>query len=74
MPWTLKLAAVVLLALCLISPCGANKSPPTAGSDALDLLSGVSGTYTHFVEDDLSVSVSYDLRDDSQIPFSFVTG
>lgn len=54
----------------------ANQAPPAgrAASEPLNLLSGVSGAYTHFVDDDLSVTVSYDLQDDSAVPFSFVTG
>eukprot|EP00904_Undaria_pinnatifida_P013799 jgi/Undpi1/954/HiC_scaffold_10.g04418.m1 len=43
-------------------------------SEPLNLLSGVTGAYTHFVDDDLSVTVSYDLQDDSAVPLSFVTG
>ncbi|CAM9818682.1 unnamed protein product [Ectocarpus sp. 13 AM-2016] len=63
----------VLLALLSCSTTNAGRS--TAGSsDPMDLLSSVSGTYTHFVDDDLSVTVSYDLQDDSSIPFSYLTG
>ncbi|CAB1097469.1 unnamed protein product [Ectocarpus sp. CCAP 1310/34] len=62
-----------LLALLSCSTTNAGRS--TAGSnDPMDLLSSVSGTYTHFVDDDLSVTVSYDLQDDSSIPFSYLTG
>lgn len=49
---------------------GARKS----GGGGGDLLSGVSGTYTHFHDDDLFFTVAYDLQDDSSVPFSYVTG
>ncbi|CAM9289153.1 unnamed protein product, partial [Scytosiphon promiscuus] len=62
-----------LLAFLVADPGRAGK-PSGSGSEPRDLLSGVSGTYTHFVDDDLSVTVSYDLQDDSSVPFSFVTG
>lgn len=44
------------------------------GADPLDFLSSIKGAYTHFVDDDLSVTLSYDLHDDSNMPFSFLTG
>lgn len=44
------------------------------GADPLDFLSSITGAYTHFVDDDMSVTLSYDLHDDSNMPFSFLTG
>lgn len=59
----------------MLSSSTTNAGRSSGGSgDPMDLLSSVSGTYTHFVDDDLSVTVSYDLRDDSSVPFSYVTG
>lgn len=67
--------AVFMASICASFAC-ANQAPPAAGgmSEPLNLLSGVTGAYTHFVDDDLSVTVSYDLQDDSAVPLSFVTG
>lgn len=42
--------------------------------EALDFLSTVTGTFTKMLDDDLSLTVSYDLADDSRVPISFVTG
>lgn len=55
-----------------MATAGAKKAP--SGVEPLDLLSGLTGTYTHFVDDELSVSVSYDLQDDTKVPLSFITG
>lgn len=49
------------------------KNAPS-GVEPLDLLSGFAGTYTHFVDDELSVTVSYDLQDDTHAPLSYITG
>lgn len=67
--------AVAMASIFAALAC-ANQAPSGAGaaSEPLNLLSGVSGAYTHVVDDDLSVTVSYDLQDDSAVPFSFVTG
>lgn len=65
---------VAALLAFLAADTGSAGKPNSGGGEPLDLLSGVSGTYTHFVDDDLSVTVSYDLQDDSSVPFSFVTG
>lgn len=62
------------LLVFLVTHPGSAGKPSGGGSEPLDLLSGVSGTYTHFVDDDLSVTVSYDLQDDSSVPFSYMTG
>lgn len=64
------------MASMLYSLACANQAPPAGGaaSEPLNLLSGVSGAYTHFFDDDLSVTVNYDLQDESAVPFSFVTG
>lgn len=70
MPWRWRIAA--LLALVSADVVGARKSGGGGGGG--DLLSGVSGTYTHFHDDDLSFTVAYDLQDDSSVPFSYVTG
>lgn len=45
-----------------------------AGVGPLEMLSGLTGTYTHVVDDDLAVTLSYDLQYDSFIPWSFLTG
>lgn len=71
-PWRWRIAALLAL-LCAADVAGARKSAG-GGGDPMDFLSGVSGTYTHLVDDDLSVTISYDLQDDSSVPFSFVTG
>lgn len=74
-PWRWRLAALLAL-MCDVS--GARKSSAAVvgggGGEPLDFLSGVSGTYTHCVDDDLSVTISYDLQDDSTVPWSYVTG
>lgn len=44
------------------------------GGDVLDILSSVKGSFTQTLDDDLSLTVSYDLADDSRVPISFVTG
>lgn len=44
------------------------------GVGPLDVLSGVTGTYTHLIDNDLAVTLSYDLQYDSFVPFSFLTG
>lgn len=64
------------MALMFTSLACANQFPPAGGAanEPVNLLSGVTGAYTHFVDDDLSVTVNYDLQDDSAVPFSFVTG
>lgn len=66
-----------LLVMATVYLAGARKAPEAVGGgsgEVMDLLSSVRGTYTHFVDDDLSVTVSYDLQDDSRVPLSFVTG
>lgn len=69
MPWRWRI--VTLLALVSADVVGARES---GGGGGGDLLSGVSGTYTHFHDDDLFFTVAYDLQDDSSVPFSYVTG
>lgn len=65
-----------LLSVCLeflsMATVGAKSAP--SGVEPLDLLSGFAGTYTHFVDDELSVTVSYDLQDDTHAPLSYITG
>ena len=68
MPWRWRIAA--LLALVCAEVVSAKKS----GGGGGDLFSGVSGTYTHFHDDDLFFTVAYDLQDDSSVPLSYVTG
>lgn len=72
MPWRWRIAA--LLALVSADAVDARKSGGGGGGNGSDLLSSVSGTYTHFHDDDLSFTVAYDLQDDSSVPFSYITG
>lgn len=66
--WRWRIAG--LLALLPVGFASARKSAGGGG----DFLSAVSGTYTHVLEEDLQVTIAYDLQDDSSVPFSYVTG
>lgn len=72
MPWRWRMVALIALVSANIDVVAAGKSGGDGGAG--DLLSGVSGTYTHFVDDDLFFTVAYDLQDDSSVPFSYITG
>lgn len=78
LPWFLTLAFIMGRISCVSGAKGsAAPAAPVGGrggkTDPMDFLSSISGSYTHLVDEDLSVTLSYDLRDDSYMPLSFLT-
>lgn len=69
--WRWRIAG--LLAIFSVDIAGARKSGGGGGGGG-DFLSAVSGTYTQVLDEDLQVTIAYDLQDDSSVPFSYVTG
>lgn len=65
--WESLIFVFISAALCCAKDNG-------GGGEVLDILSTVTGTFTQMLDDDLSLTVNYDLADDSRVPISFVTG
>lgn len=66
--------SIPVLFLLAAGSCLGRDAAAFGGGEPVGFLSTLTGTYTHFLDDDLSVTMAYDLADDSNVPTSFLTG